>query len=120
MSEDNKRLHEDLDKWSSYAARLQTLTNQPAAQPAVMARPAPTVPAIQSPPATPARTTPTITAQTPAALQNHSRTHTVRAGDTVTMIAKKYGVKPSALMTANPNLDPRRLRVGQLLQIPNS
>ena len=39
-------------------------------------------------------------------------------GETPTAIARKYGVKVSALMAANPRLDERRLQPGQTLNIP--
>jgi len=46
------------------------------------------------------------------------KTHTVKSGETPGAIAKKYGVKVDALLTANPRLDPKRLQVGQTLNIP--
>lgn len=49
-----------------------------------------------------------------------TRTYGVKAGDTLTSIAKKYGVKVDALTAANPTLDPRRIKVGQTLKIPGS
>jgi LysM repeat protein len=52
---------------------------------------------------------------TPAAT---SRTHTVKARETLAAIARKYGVKVDALMTANPKLDPKHLQVGKTLIIP--
>ena len=45
-------------------------------------------------------------------------THTVRAGDTFARIAKEKGVSLGALMEANPDTDPRRLRIGQTLNLP--
>ena len=42
----------------------------------------------------------------------------MKQGETPTMIARKYGVKVDALMSANPKLDPRRMHVGQVLAIP--
>lgn len=112
LADENKRLREDLERWRAYALRLQTLTNQagaslPAAravQPPGFAQAAPAEsPSPARPPATPAAT---------------SRTHTVKAGETLRVIARKYGVKLDALMTANPKLDSRRLPVGQVLSIP--
>jgi LysM repeat protein len=47
-----------------------------------------------------------------------SRTHTVKARETLAAIARKYGVKVDALMTANPKLDPKHLQVGKTLIIP--
>ena len=47
------------------------------------------------------------------------RSHAVKAGDTPTSIAKKYGVRIEALMAANPGLDPKRMKVGQPVKIPS-
>jgi LysM repeat protein len=46
------------------------------------------------------------------------KTHTVSAGETPAGIARKYGIKLDALMSANPRLDARRMRIGQTLAIP--
>jgi len=46
------------------------------------------------------------------------RTHKIVSGDNPAKIAAKYGVKLSALRAANPGMDERRLRVGQVLKIP--
>ena len=74
-----------------------------------------------SPPAPSAlssRTTPPP--QTDNAKTSRMRTHTVKAGETATAIARKYSVKVSSLLSANPSLDPRRMSVGQILNIPSS
>ena len=46
------------------------------------------------------------------------RTHTVVAGETAASIARKAGVKLSALEQANPGMNPARIRVGQVLNLP--
>lgn len=46
------------------------------------------------------------------------RSYTIKAGDTPSSIAKQCGVKLEALRTANPKLDERRLRVGQVINLP--
>lgn len=46
------------------------------------------------------------------------RTHLVKSGDNPTTIARKYGITVSALMAANPGLDARKLKIGQVLTIP--
>src|ERR1041384_6155097 len=46
------------------------------------------------------------------------KTHTVVSGDNPAYIARKYSIKLNSLMAANPNLDARRLKVGQVLNIP--
>jgi len=54
----------------------------------------------------------------PATTTGRKRTHTVRAGDTATSIARQYSVKANALLAANPGLDARRMRIGQTLTVP--
>jgi LysM repeat protein len=47
------------------------------------------------------------------------RTYTVKAGDTLTRIANKFGLKTWELRLANPSLDkPNSLKIGQVLNIP--
>jgi tetratricopeptide (TPR) repeat protein len=46
------------------------------------------------------------------------RSHVVKARDTISSIAAQYGVKASAVLAANPRVDPRRLRIGQNLNLP--
>lgn len=59
------------------------------------------------------RVTPLPSAPSPA------RTHTVRERDTFFSIARQYHLKPEALVAANPTLDPKRLKVGQVINIPS-
>lgn len=42
----------------------------------------------------------------------------VRAGDTYSALAPRYGTTVRAIITANPNQDPERLRIGQMLIVP--
>ena len=46
------------------------------------------------------------------------RTHVVQPGETLTSIARKHGVKLDALINANPGIDPRKVRVGKVLNVP--
>ena len=46
------------------------------------------------------------------------RTHSVKSGDIPATIAKQYGVKLEALLAANPQLDPKRMKIGQTLTLP--
>ena len=117
LVEENKRLRDDVEKWSAYATRLQALTNQTGAgslatrpvQPSVSGQSASTGTSLSNP-AKPGRT--------PVGPAPTARTHIVRAGETPILIARKYGVKVEALMAANPRLDARRLQVGQAMTIP--
>ena len=44
--------------------------------------------------------------------------HTVVAGDTLYMIAKKYRVALGAIIDANPDIDPYNLRIGMKICVP--
>jgi Uncharacterized protein containing a divergent version of the methyl-accepting chemotaxis-like domain len=44
--------------------------------------------------------------------------YTIQSGDTFAKIAGKTGVGLQALLDANPDADPRRLRIGQVIQMP--
>jgi LysM repeat protein len=46
------------------------------------------------------------------------RTHTVRARETPYSIARSYGIKVDALLTANPGLDAHRMKTGQTIKVP--
>lgn len=46
------------------------------------------------------------------------RSHTIQSGDTLARIAQRYGLKTKALIAANPSLNPQRLKVGQVIRIP--
>lgn len=54
----------------------------------------------------------------PAPAPVAARTHRIIPGDTLARIARQYGVNLSALQSANPRLDPRRLRPGDTITIP--
>ena len=58
---------------------------------------------------------PTSGAGTPSAA---SRTHTVRRGETLTGLAKRYGVTVQALRDANGLSDRDGLRAGATIRIP--
>ncbi|HUG41242.1 MAG TPA: LysM peptidoglycan-binding domain-containing protein [Longimicrobiales bacterium] len=44
--------------------------------------------------------------------------HRVRKGETLSHIARRFGVSVSAIQVANPGLDPRRIGVGQRVHVP--
>jgi tetratricopeptide (TPR) repeat protein len=46
------------------------------------------------------------------------RVHVIRERETIISIAAQHGIKANALMAANPNIEPRRLRIGQSLNLP--
>jgi tetratricopeptide (TPR) repeat protein len=117
LAEENRRLNEEVEKWRSCALRLQAVTNQPGVTPLVSRAPKPANPSPVAP-GVPASFTATTNGSPPAALGAMQCTHTVKAGETAATIARKYGVKVEALLSANPRLSPRRLHPGQTLNIP--
>ena len=48
-----------------------------------------------------------------------TRVHTVKSGDTAYSIARQYRVRLDVLLSANPGVDPKRIKIGQTLTIPN-
>ena len=97
--------------------------NHPVASSASTTNPAPgslTGPAARILPPPPSHAAPATPAATPPAqsVRTTPRTYVVKQGDTPGGIAKRFGVKLSDLMAANPGLKPTRMRVGRSLNIP--
>ncbi|MGQ4879917.1 LysM peptidoglycan-binding domain-containing protein [Billgrantia sp. LNSP4103-1] len=42
----------------------------------------------------------------------------IRPGDTYSAIARRFGTTPARIQSANPGVEPTRLRVGQIVQVP--
>ena len=64
-------------------------------------------------PSEPVTLTPSVTAPPTAATE-----YKIAKGDTLSGLAKKFGVSLKAIMDANPGVDPTRLRTGQSINIP--
>lgn len=47
-----------------------------------------------------------------------NRTYTVKPRDTLASIARRHGIRLESLQAANPGVNPKRLRVGQVVTIP--
>ena len=60
----------------------------------------------------------TIQISGPSATRRVSGSYEVRKGDILGRIAKRHGVSLQELMAANPQVNPRRLRIGSTLTIP--
>jgi LysM repeat protein len=82
----------------------------------------PTEAPAESPPATPEATLPPDETPgpepEPTAQPTPGGVHTVRAGETLTVIAAMYGVSMQAIIEANELVNPDLLQVGQQLVIP--
>ena len=49
-----------------------------------------------------------------------TRSHTVRDGENLYRISLRYGIELDELLSANPSIDPRKLRIGQIVRIPEA
>jgi len=128
LVEQNRQLQQKVDQlqavvkqWNDYYA------SQPAARPnAPQNIPAPPLSGTSPTPddlttatAATTATQPRPTPPKPAAPRiSQPRTHTVAGGETLAAIARKHGVSLSALQAANPGVSPKKMRVGQVLNLP--
>jgi LysM repeat protein len=123
LIEQNQQLQDEVNKWRAWYA------SQPAGK---NASPSPLNSGVAPVAANPAATSPASNASSPSGRQGERasagtaasrpapRTHKVAAGETAVRIARQYGISLDALLAANPGLEPRRMRVGQILNIPPS
>lgn len=134
LVEQNRQLQAQVDKlnaqladWNAYYASLKqsgnagsgSAANNPTPQPATTSA---TPDDISSQPAQPV-TTPQTTVSTtskPASTTRPQRSHThiVASGETLASIARKHGLSLSALEAANRGINPKKLYVGQSINLP--
>jgi len=50
---------------------------------------------------------------------NQTNLYNIQSGDTLSRIAKKFGISLNTLMEANPSVNPRSLQIGQEIVIPS-
>lgn len=126
QAEEIKRLKEELARWQAHASGQGRPASSPASPVLVMTRPASaasgSVAGTGGVPVATGVDRPGTSGAGMAAMppSPRLRTYTVKSGDTPYAIARQHGVKLDALMSANPKLDPKRLRPGQVLHIPAS
>ena len=105
---------------SDYSALIQshreviTRTNELSARLAQLEQGRRSAPAAATP--APARANNAPAAGTPAKAPGGK--YTVKKGDNPGKIARELGISTKALMDANPGLDPKRLQIGQQLNVP--
>ncbi len=117
LAQQNKILQEEVARWRA-KARAQS-TAEAAVPGPVAPRIAPTSSAVSPATAPNTAASPSKSGNTPHAGGVASgQIHIVKSGETPTVIARKYGIKPTALMAANPRMDARRLQVGQTINVP--
>ena len=113
LTEENKRLREEVEKWRALYASHPPQTNSSPASAAGRSASPQLAQVTEPSPNTGLPERPTMTSAATG------RTHSVKAGETASLIARMYGVRVDALLAANPRVDPRRLRPGQSLSIPS-
>ena len=149
LTEENRRLHDQLSQWQAYyaaqqaAARTNPVTTQqvnynygqqptsgaltPVTSPTPdditpltgSTTPAPTATTARGTSSTSPTTHRTTTSTfTPSSSASRARTHTVVTGETLASIARKHGISLESLETANPSVNPRKLKAGQVLSLP--
>ncbi len=117
LAEKNRQLQDENEKWRAYYAAQLAAQKNPS--PPLQNNSAPagslTPDDVSTAPANPTPNTPTTPAHPTAA---KPRTHAIAAGETLAAIARKSGVSLAALEAANPGVTPKKLRVGQTLNLP--
>ena len=68
---------------------------------------------------TPAASSSTTVAATPSTGVTYPFTYTVQAGDSISLIAKRFNVPAAKIMAANNITNPDLIKVGQVLIIPD-
>jgi tetratricopeptide (TPR) repeat protein len=126
LVEQNRQLQQQVDNLQATVKQWDDwYTNQAAVKP----KPAPqanvVVPQQPEQPENPARPQQPLVTQpvNPVVTQNpgptpRPHTHVVARGETAMAICRKFGVRLSDLETANPTMNPSRISVGEVLNIP--
>jgi len=121
LADKNRQLQSEVEKWRAYyAAQSAALKANPSGTPN---NPAPQ-PSSGSPipddmsQAAPAATAAVTPAKPAPARVSPARTHTVLAGETLAAIARKHNLNLAAVQAANPGVSPKKMRVGQVLNLP--
>lgn len=121
---ENNALRQQVDLLNRRLAMMTNLAAPPVSAPPIpppaapIVMPTPAYPPVTNRPAAVIRAAPlkaSVPSPAPAAT---AKTHVVRRGETLTDIARRYNIKLSSLLAANPRLNPRKLQPGQTLAIP--
>jgi LysM repeat protein len=138
LTEENRRLHDQLTELQTwYATQLAAKTNPPVApnnypsQPAYSAQTPPTNPVVGNTTGPAGATATTVATGTGAVVTHRGtvasnaraattpiHTHVVLKGETLASIARKQGVPLSLLEKVNPTVNPKKLKAGQVLNLP--
>jgi LysM repeat protein len=116
---ENKQLH---DTVAALQSQLDQQRATPVVRTPVTVTPLPQERAENPTPQRSVVTPPHSTERVVATSSTHPipKTYSIKAGDTPSALARKFGVTLNALMAANPQVNPKHLHVGQILNIPAS
>ncbi len=117
LAEKNRRLQDEVEKWRAYYA-AQSAAPKNSAIPAPNNSTAAPGGNLTPDDISAAAPTPAAPAHATIAKPAKTRTHAVVAGETLAGIARKAGVSLTALQAANPGVTPKKLKVGQTLNLP--
>jgi LysM repeat protein len=113
---ENTQMKSQLEAWAAYATNRQAMATPPAP---LVQRTATGQPFVAAPAPGAANPAP-IPAVNPAPqARPAARSHKVASNETPATIARRYSISTKALMDANPGVDPKRLKIGQTLNVPN-
>jgi tetratricopeptide (TPR) repeat protein len=113
LRDENQLLKKQVEGLQTQAAQLAAqLAARPSA-PATSPSPAQPLP----PPPAPS-TVVAARGTSPGAAAPMVRSHAIKAGDTFASIARQYNVRLDALLAANPGVNPKKLKVGQSVNVP--
>lgn len=117
LIEQNRQLQDEVNKWQAYYQAQQEQKAALSNEQNIAVAPAQT-PVITQPtqPVQPVQIMQPTTGSAPGVVS--TRSHTVAAGETSAGIARRYGIKLSALQAANPGVNLSRIRIGEILKIP--
>ncbi|HEX4646974.1 MAG TPA: LysM peptidoglycan-binding domain-containing protein [Verrucomicrobiae bacterium] len=118
---DNEKLKAQLAQWQAYyASHVAAPTNPPVSNSPPVRTASDPASASAAPIARAGSIQPALSSSSRQALAAGAtgKTHTVKAGENPSAIARKYGISLGALEAANPQMKPNRLQVGQTLNIP--
>ena len=85
----------------------------------IVSEPVPPAPTVKPISATPAPKAATVAA-VPATPAPAATTYTIQKGDTLSGISKRYNVKMSAILAANPGLKADKIRIGKKINVPGT
>jgi tetratricopeptide (TPR) repeat protein len=113
LADKNRQLQDEVDKWRAYYASQQAAkTNW-------------SVAAVNQSDnlensGSPAHQRPAVTDERqPARPVASPRLHKIARGETLAAIARQSNISLNAILAANPGLDPKKLRVGQVVNVPS-